>query len=445
MVRTIIKAVVFSCILFQPAVAEEQKFSLEDAVAMALDNNNALKAFENSVSASKSDIGISRSPLLPHLGIEESFVRTDNPTGVFSIKLNQQRFTESDFDLSNLNNPDPVSDFQTNFTAEMPILAVQELLKVRSSQKEYQARSEEYGRQKEVVAFNVIKSYINVQTAKEFVGVAEKALEDAEEQLRIAKKRYESDLGLYSDTLRASSAVTEMEQQLVSTRKNLKVAKRKLGLLMGLTESVDTNEKKIEIPLYESGYYTENSGQRKDIKSLELRHESAKTNVKAAEAGYIPKIGVRGNYQLNDKDIPFGSEGNSWLVAGILRWELFNGARREYERAKAKHQSAEIGQMINGLKKEVSLQVYESLLTVEESNKNIELAESSLKSAKEGTRLVQKRYENSLSPFYDLLDAQVNLDRARANLVAKKNEYLISIAKLSFDSGTILQDIGVEH
>jgi outer membrane protein TolC len=214
---------------------------------------------------------------------------------------------------------------------------------------------------------------------------------------------------------------------------------------MGLTESVDTDEKEIEIPLYESGYYSENSELRKDIKSLELRHESAKTNVKAAEAGYIPKIGVRGNYQLNDKDMPFGSEGNSWLVAGILRWELFNGARREYERAKAKHQSAEIGQMINGLKKEVSLQVYESLLTVEESNKNIELAESSLKSAEEGTRLVQKRYENSLSPFYDLLDAQVNLDRARANLVAKKNEHLISIAKLCFDSGTILQDIGVEH
>ena len=178
---------------------------------------------------------------------------------------------------------------------------------------------------------------------------------------------------------------------------------------------------------------------------MELKHESAKTNVKAAEAGYIPTIGVQGNYQLNDKDVPFGSEGNSWLVAGILRWELFNGARREYERAKAKHQADEIGQMVNGLKKTVSLQVYESLLTVEETNKNIELAESSLKSAEEGTRLVQKRYENSLSPFYDLLDAQVNLDKARANVVAKKNEYLISVAKLSFESGTILKDIGIEN
>jgi len=445
MFRITITLAVLLCVFLQIASAEEYKLSIEEAVKMALENNDALKAFGSSVAASESEVGITRSPLLPHISVEESFVRTDNPTGVFSIKLNQQRFKESDFELSNLNDPDPVSDFETNFTAEMPILAVQELLKVKSSQKQYQAMSEEYGRQKEVVAFNVIKSYINVQTAKEFVGVAESALEDAKEQSRIASKRFESGLGLYSDTLRASTAVTEMEQQLVSTQKNLKVAKRQLGLLLGLTESVDTDEKETEIPLYDPAYYSDNSQTRKDIKSLELKHDSAKTNVKAAEAGYIPTIGVQGNYQLNDKDVPFGSEGNSWLVAGILRWELFNGARREYERAKAKHQADEIGQMVSGLKKTVSLQVYESLLSVDESKKNIELAESSLKSAEEGTRLVQKRYENSLSPFYDLLDAQVNLDRTRANVVAKKNGYLISVAKLSFDSGTILKDIGIEN
>ncbi len=91
------------------------------------------------------------------------------------------------------------------------------------------------------------------------------------------------------------------------------------------------------------------------------------------------------------------------------------------------------------------LQVYESYLSVEEASKNIELAEASLKSAEEGTRLVQKRYENSLSPLVDLLDAQVNLDRARANLVAQRNEHQKSIARLAFESGTILQIFDIEE
>jgi outer membrane protein TolC len=98
---------------------------------------------------------------------------------------------------------------------------------------------------------------------------------------------------------------------------------------------------------------------------------------------------------------------------------------------------------LEGMKKSVSLSVYESYLAVEEAEKNVELAEKSLETAAEGTRLVRKRYENSLSPFYDLLDSQLNLDRTRANLVAKQNGYSLSVARLSFESGTILEDLGI--
>jgi outer membrane protein TolC len=43
----------------------------------------------------------------------------------------------------------------------------------------------------------------------------------------------------------------------------------------------------------------------------------------------------------------------------------------------------------------------------------------------------------------DLLDTQLNLDRARANFTARKNEYHLATARLSFASGTILQDLEV--
>ncbi len=157
MLRTLINVSILFCLLIQTTIAQENKISLKDAVKTALENNDGLKALESSVSAQKSEIGISRSFLLPQLNIEEKFVRTNNPTSVFSIKLNQERFSESDFEISNLNNPDPISDFGTNFSAEMPILAVQEYLSLKSSKKEYLAKNEEFGRQKEEVAFNVIE------------------------------------------------------------------------------------------------------------------------------------------------------------------------------------------------------------------------------------------------------------------------------------------------
>ncbi len=435
----------FLFLLAQLSVAEEVRFNLRDAINTALENNDELQALESSVSAEKADVGISRSFLLPQVNLEENFVRTNNPTGVFSIKLNEGRFKESDFDISTLNNPDPVSDFETDVSVEQPVLAIQEVLALKSANKEYLASREEFGRQREYVAFRVTETYIRVGTAKEFVQVSRKAVEDAREQLRIANSRFKSGLGLYSDTLRAETAVTEAEQQLVSTEKNLKVAKRSLGLLLGMNEAVDTEAETEEIPLRDFGYYSEKSLTRKDVASLEYKNESAKTNVSIADSGYLPRIGVRGTYQLNDSDVPFGAEGDSWFIAAFMRWEIFNGGRREYERARAKHTASRIEESLEGLKKEVSLRVYESYLSVEESKKNTELAEKSLETAAEGTRLVRKRYENSLSPFVDLLDAQLNLDRARADLTARRNEHLTSVARLSFESGTILEDLGIKN
>jgi outer membrane protein TolC len=443
------KIIIYTLILVLPitskTLGEEKRFSLKEAVRIALENNHEIRAFKSSVSAKKSDIGIARSSLLPQITLKERFVRTDNPTSVFSFKLNQERFSQSDFEIPSLNDPNPVSDFETSLSFEQPILAVRDMLGIKTAKNEFLAQEEDLARKKEELAFRVIQSYIMVQTAKGFVNVAEKSLEDAKEHLRIANARFKKEVGLFSDTLRASTAVTEAEQELISARKNMNVAKRELGLLLGMSESVDTDANTQEIPLKEIDYYEDESLSRKDIRSLELRYENAKTNVRIAESGYLPTLGVGGSYQLNDHNAPFGGEGDSWSVMAFLRWNLFDGARREYERAKAKHKVKEVEEQLSGLKKAVSFDVYEAHLGVEEARKNLELAESALKTAEEGRRLVRIRYENSLSPLVDLLDAQLNLDRARANLTARKNEYRLAIARLGFASGTLLQDLDVEE
>jgi outer membrane protein TolC len=424
-------------------LGDELRFSLRQAIQVALENNHEIKAFKNSVSAQESEVGIARSSLLPRITFQEKFVRTDNPTSVFSFKLNQERFSQSDFEISSLNNPDPLNDFETSLSFEQPILAMGDILGTKVAKNELLAQSEDFTRKKEEVVFRVVRSYVIVQTAKEFVNVAEKAQEDVKEHLRIANARFNRGLGLFSDTLRASTAVTEAEQELVSARKNLDVAKRELGLLLGMSESVDTDTEIPEISLRDLDYYQDKSSSRKDIRSLELRYENAKTNVRVVESGYLPTIGIGASYQLNDNDAPFGAEGDSWNIMAFLRWKLFDGARREYERAKAKHTVAKVEEQLSGFKKVVSFNVYEAYLGVEEAKKNVELAESALKTADEGRRLVKLRYENSLSPLVDLLDTQLNLDRARANFTARKNEYHLATARLSFASGTILQDLEV--
>ncbi len=424
--------------------AAENGLTLRDALQIALENNHEVRAFKNSVFAQQEDIGIARSFLLPRITFEERFMRTTNPTYAFMAKLNQERFVQQDFDVSSLNNPRAISDFQTSFSFEQPVFARKAYVGLDMAKKELAAKNDEYAAKKQEVALKVVRAYLAVITAGEYTAVSEKNVEDAREHLRIAELRYNTGLGLYSDTLRASAALADAEQKRVSAQKNLDVAKRALGLLLGKTEPVETIGDYIEIPFLGIEYYTNASLERKDIKSLESRYDNAKNSLRLAESGYFPSVGIGGSYQLNDHRKPLGAEGESWQFLAFLRWELFDGTKREHERSKAKYQIAETEENLAGLKKAVSFKVFEAYLTVTEAKKNAELSRAALRSAEEGKRLVMVRYESSLSPIVDLLDAQVSLDHARANAVARENEQRFAVAALSYESGTILKDLGIE-
>ena len=44
----------------------------------------------------------------------------------------------------------------------------------------------------------------------------------------------------------------------------------------------------------------------------------------------------------------------------------------------------------------------------------------------------------------DLLDAQVSLDQARTNVLVREKEQQMAALKLCFESGIIMQELGIE-
>lgn len=441
-------ALFFIFLLCQPLVrtasAEEKKVSLKEALQYGLHGNPEIKAAETELLASHEEIGIAASNLLPKISFEERFTRTDNPTYAFMAKLNQKRFAERDFAISSLNNPTPVNDFQSALSLEQPLFAPKARAGIEIAENDFSSRKYEFGRKKEELVLNIFKAVLNVQTSKAFVGVAETGRADALEHLRIAEERYKTGMGLYSDTLRAKVALAAAEERLVSSAKDLDVTKKALGLMLGLSESVDVTGERPSLSVKGIEYYNAVSGYRADLKSVALRSRNAESSLRIANAGYLPVVGVGASYQMNDHKVPLGAEGDSWTVAAFLRWEIFDGTKREHERAKAKLNIRAAEEHLDGLRKAVSFQVYQAYLELTEAKERLELAGAALESAQEGTRLVQKRYENSLAPMLDLLDSQASLDSTRAEAVMRDGAYLAAVANLYFQSGTILTELGVQ-
>jgi len=426
------------------ACGQDEGITIKEALRIALQENREIRAFKNTVQAQKENIGIARSHLLPRIGFEERAARTNNPPSAFMMKLNQQRFAMDDFALNNLNNPDIINDYQTLLTFEQPVFLMKSYLNFKTAKLEHTAKNEDYLRKKEEVSFNVIQAYLRVHTAKGYLKASDRGLEDAREHMRIAEIRYKNGLGLYSDCLRAQTALIEGEQKVISARKEFSVAKRWLGVLLGKSIPVDVVDNDITIAVREKDYYLDSSDTRRDIASMKIRHKTAQTQVKIAESGYLPYIGIGGSYQLNDHKRVFGSEGDSWQVMAFLRWELFDGMNRESERKKAQFHMAEANERLKGLREFVAFKVDEAYQGVGEAKKNAELAIAALKSAEESHKLVMSRYENSLSPIVDLLDVQVHLNRARADVIARENDYKLAVINLSYESGGIMKDLEIE-
>ena len=110
-----------------------------------------------------------------------------------------------------------MTDCQTSLCFEQPLFAPKAYIGVSISKKEAIANEEDLKRKREEVAFLVVRACLDNRTAAAFVRVAERAVADIREHLRLAELRYQNGLGLYSDVLRASTSVTEAEQKQETT------------------------------------------------------------------------------------------------------------------------------------------------------------------------------------------------------------------------------------
>jgi outer membrane protein TolC len=191
-------------------------------------------------------------------------------------------------------------------------------------------------------------------------------------------------------------------------------------------------------------HYTAAANLRGDLKAMQKNIEVAQKNIDLAGAEFLPVAGLRAGYQLDDHSNVFGSEGDGWFAGISMKWYGFEGGKRDARRSKARLELARVRENMRGLEDAIAMRVYQAWLSVEEAQKNLELAKSAVETSEEGIRLVRERYESSLSPLVDLLDAQLMLDNARTNLVAKENEHRTAVVTLLFESGTLLSDLVLE-
>jgi outer membrane protein len=412
------------------------------AVARALGGNPSLAAIGLEYAAGTQDVRTARGAFLPGLTFEHRFVRTNLPAEAFALKLNEGKLTAEDFqDVNNFNDPALRNDFITSFTLEQPLFVPGLYMGYKMAKAEAEAKRLEYSRAKEETVFRVLSAYLDVLTAKAFLAVAEQELSDAVEHQRLAETAETAGTGLSSDVLRAKVSVAAAEGGKVTAENRLELAQRGLGVAMGEKEPepVDVSGPPPGFPDPGTLEALQAAARKRaDLRAVSVRVENAGNNEALRKTEYLPTVGLLGAYQLDAEDGPLEVDNRSWKVGVGLKWNLFDGLRRESGVSKAALERRKAEEYYRAERDRAMFQVTQAYLGIREAQRRVEIARAAAASAQEGVRQVRARYENQLGRMIDVLDAQSALNQVRADAVRAENDLVHARARLMYVSGTLL-------
>lgn len=435
-----------ACLLWAVAVpAFGETVSLKEAVQRALTNNHLLKAAALEEGAAREGVAGSKSRYLPRVSLESGALLSTTPSSVFMMKLDEGRINPaSDFAAGKLNNPDPRGDFRTLLRLEQPLIDFNVATGVKLAEKDAETAQAALRQAREQVAFRVYLAYLEVRRARAFREIADQALADAREHLRLAQVRERDGVGLKSDQLRAATEVSEAEQALVTAQNEVQLARLRLNLVLGGPEgeALDIGGvPQLSDPDQRQDLAALALQSRPDLAVAEQAVQKGELAVRQAKNAYLPTVYASASYQVNDRDLPLGYDHDSWNVGVNLRWDIFDGTRRSHEKGRAELARQAAAEVLEDRRREVGLQVTEARLRRQEAAGRLVSARGALQAAQEGVRLVTLRFAGGLSSMVELMDAEATLNRSRANLVEVENAELRSAAQLYHAAGVLVTEV----
>jgi outer membrane protein len=426
------------------AEAEEgsARLTLPQAIEIALERSPLLKAGRSQVEAAGAGVDRARAGFLPRIDVSEGFARSDNPVFAFSSKLNQGRFTASDFAISTLNHPDPINNFRTAFTLSQPLFEGGKSLYAYDRAKlDHGATRHRLERREQEVIFQTARAFYEVLLAEADLDVVRAGLATAEANRALARARFAAGLVVESDVLSADVRLAGLKEQEIVALNGAELAKAGLNEVMGrpLEERVEVSAPAVERAL--TAEEPEELGaralaKRPDYLGLGLEERARARGIDAARAEFFPTVSATASYEVNNLEVVTKGQ-DSWFLGLVLRWNLFNGFGDQAGIVEARARLAETRAVREGLSNRIRLEVKEALLRLRAATERIGVARAAARHAEESLRIVRDRYDGGLTTIVDLLATEAALTEARTRVTRALYDKNVADARLELALGTI--------
>jgi len=292
--------------------------------------------------------------------------------------------------------------------------------------------------------------YYNVLKMESIIRVNKKNIILQKGQLRRAQRYYETGIKTIIDVSDAQVRLTQAKLELNNSKYELQLRRAILEQTIGYVPyngkyelyhrkldlpNVSRHLPEITTPLAQlEGFAYDHRYELQSSKYLAGRSQSL---VESEKGGYLPTLSLKGDYtaQRVDENFIGVTPEKQWQAGVGVAWNLFAGKQTDASVQEAKINTMKAASRVDEVRLLIKRQVIESRLDVMRTKDAVTLSESIAKASAKKFEQARKRYENDLSDYIELQDAQQGYISSLSELVISYYDYYIAIARLDFAVG----------
>jgi OMF family outer membrane factor len=398
-----------------------QAITLEEAIALALRNNETLQAAQLSLEQQQAGLAAARAALYPSLNTDFSFSRDSSAAAEINNVIQANNAEELGID------PVLQSETSTNAVGNLNLTYNIYTGGERGAQIAKAEQLVQNARlQVEVVAeqtrFNATDRYYALQGADAQVAIAQASVEDASQSLRDARLLEQAGLGTRFDVLRAEGDLATANEALTRAIAEQRNARRQLAQVLSVGQRVEltaadeiTEAGEWTMPLDQS--IVQAYKNRAELEQQLVQMEVSEQDRYIALSAIKPQVDFLANYTYQNN-----FDGEAGLVDGYsfaarVRWNFFDGGRAFASARSADRQMDLAKTEFARQRNQIRFEVEESFYNLTANKENISSTRTNVVRFEEALRLARLRFQAGVGTQTDVINAQRDLANARGRFL----------------------------
>jgi outer membrane protein len=415
--------IVFVALLLVPSgsvVAQQpDSISLDDMIALVLNNNSMAREAEKDVDASLAAIEVSRSSLYPDARGDLSYTRlgpiaeiTLPGTGTFQL------YPANNYD-GHVSVRQKVYDFNKTSSSIDLTRSLSDLARDRLE------------RVKRDLAYAAVRSFYSVLFLRQGISVQDDQIDALSQYLSFTRKKLQAGAATDFDVLTTRVRLGAAESRkidLVNVLRKGEIALRRLADLPG------------DAPLNLHGAFEADANlpdadsllvialrQRTDFKEAEDEVRSAEIQTQVAARTDNPSVDINLAYGAKNGYIPNLDVLRGNFVAGVsVQVPIFDGFRTTGLEQEAEAKLLAARERKHAVETQVRADIMDAMSDLRSSREKLQTSELNVEQAESAVGLAKTKYEAGVITNLDLLDAQTALEQARLSDLQSLYEFVLS-------------------